>query len=119
MKAADRAILLVPKKLREPLREPLANWTNALAEAILKKSACWIASLAKLATTKAVEIENKVAASRTRHWKTAIGARAEEGNSRKPTPTRVAYRYLRTPSGWHPSPVGNGTKQASIPDTVD
>ena len=41
MKSADRALLLVPKKLRGPLREPLANWTNALAEAILKKSACW------------------------------------------------------------------------------
>ena len=40
MKAANRAILLVPKKQREPLREPLTSWTRAFAEAILDFLSC-------------------------------------------------------------------------------
>ena len=35
------------------------------------------------------------------------------------TPTRVAYRYLRTPTGWHHSPVGDRKQQSEAPDEPD
>ena len=119
MNSASRAILLVPKNLRDPLRLPRANWKLAFVQAVLSKSACWIASLAKLATTRAEQLERTVATTRARHWKTAIGAKAEEGSTRKPTPTRIAYRYLRTPTGWHQSPIGTNKRQNEVPDAPD
>ena len=119
MRTANRAIFLVLKKLREPIMQPLSNWTRAFSTAIMHKSVCWILSLAKLAATKAAELEGKVAAARTKSWKIAVGARGEEGSTKKPSPTRVAYRFLRTPAGWQDSPVGTTAQQDEVPDAEE
>ena len=60
MRTANRAILLVRTKLREPISQVLNNWTRAFSTAIMKKSVCWILSLAKLVATKATDLECKV-----------------------------------------------------------
>ena len=74
-RSANKAILMVSKKLRDPLRAPLYNWTQAFSNAILARSVRWILSLAKLASTRASELESKMAAARTNSWKVAIGAK--------------------------------------------
>ena len=119
MKSAKNAILLVPKKDRGALREPMSSWTRSFIFAVTQRSVTWALSLGQLATTRAENIEARIAAIKSAHWKTLIGAKAEEGSSRKPTPTRVAYMYLRTPIGWHPSPVGKREHQDKIADAPD
>ena len=72
--------------------------------------------LPKLATTRAAARAKKVTATRAHHWKVAIGAKPEESSTRKPTPTCVAYRFLRDPTGWQHSPVGKQAEQDQIPE---
>ena len=38
VRCAKKAILMVPKKLRELIKAPLSNWTRALANAVIAKS---------------------------------------------------------------------------------
>ena len=85
---------LLPKSRREPTKQQLQNWISALTKAVLKRSPCWVMPLAKLATKRAADIESKATAIRMHEWKMAIGAKAEDNDTRQPTPTRIAYSFF-------------------------
>ena len=59
-----------------------------------------------MADLKATALEGAVATSKRNAWQIATGAKATEGSSRKPTPTKVAYRWVRGIAKWTPAPIG-------------
>ena len=48
-------------------------------------------------------------AMRRAHWKEVIGVTTESGSSKKPRPTKAAYRYVRGIEGWVSSPVAHSS----------
>jgi len=57
IKSAPAAIKFLPKSCRAPMNDQLLNRTCALTNAVLKRSPCWVMSLAKLADKRASDVE--------------------------------------------------------------
>ena len=108
-KALHGAIELVPKTARDEFEIPFQNVANGFAEAVERNSRSWLLSLCKLAKRKAELLENSILAMRRAHWKEVIGVTAENGSSKKPRPTKAAYRYVRGNEGWVSSPVAQSS----------
>ena len=88
---------------------PFKKIAEGFEEAVDRNSCNWLLSLCKLAKRKAELIENSVIAMRRAHWKEVFGVTAESGSTKKPRPTKAAYRYVRGNEGWVSSPIANSS----------
>ena len=57
-------------------------------------------SLCKVATARTQEMKSNANSIRAAHWKEVIGVTVESESTRKPRPTKAAYRYVRGNEGW-------------------
>ena len=111
-----RAAELIPKRDRLQHSGATFKFAKSFLAAVDARSSHWLCSLACLAKKKAADLEAATASMRKNFWRQMIGAAPEPGQTKKPRPTKAAYRYIRGSEGWTPSPIGKIEFQDGIPD---
>ena len=109
----------LPRNSRAEQQPFVTRWAIALSNAARHGNQFWVTSLGKAADLKAVALEKIVASSKRKAWRIAIGAKAEADTTRKPTPTKVAYRWVRGTAKWTPAPVGSASLNHAVPEPSD
>ena len=82
------------------------------------RSERWVRSLCAVANARAKKLEAKVGALRLADWKERLGV-VPAGAGKTRAPTRTAFRWIKGPSGWQPSPLGQQELNDAVPSDPD
>ncbi len=92
------------------LRAWATSFSSAVTHAVAHGSFAWVCSLAHVADIRAAKLEQDTARVRHSQWKQAVGGAKDD------RPTKLAYQWVRAPTGWVKSAVGTSQYSEAIPD---
>ena len=108
----------LPPSVPPTHKEQLTRWAKQCNAAQVAKSSAWIKRLVDVADNKKQKkLESEAKHKRMSEWREAIGA--TNNNSRRTSPTRLAYRWLKGITGWTKSPLGPESANEAVPDEPD
>ena len=112
--AAHLASNSLCKSARAEVQQAVDAWAKAFDNALHNASPHWMHSLHTLAVIRASKLEDQVACSRIKAWRSRIGALPPEMGGAK-APTKAAYRWVKGTNGWRPSQIGAIEANDAVP----
>ncbi len=103
---------------RVSLQPQVDSWGISLECAVTHASVQCTRSLTAVADTRAKKAEALTISAPTSHWRQAVGATPEFPRC-TPTPTKLAFRWVKGLAGWQHSPIGSSIDNGLVPDDPD